>query len=76
MKAIAPTVRMPGFRSGKVPPNLIRKMHADALSADALNKARKEYVFVPFAGMKHGPRDQPTRHSVNQRILSFFRQNL
>jgi len=44
--------------------------------ADALNKARKEYVFAPFAGMKHGPRDQPTRHAVNQRILSFFEQNL
>src|SRR3546814_17754551 len=24
VKAIAPTVRMPGFRPGKVPPNLIR----------------------------------------------------
>ena len=39
VKAIAPTVRMPGFRPGKVPPNLIRKMHGEALSADALNKA-------------------------------------
>lgn len=44
--------------------------------ADALNKARKEYGFVPFAGMKHGPRDRATRHAVNERILSFFRQNL
>ncbi len=39
VKSIAPTVRMPGFRPGKVPPNLIRKMHGPALSADALNKA-------------------------------------
>ncbi|WP_432767655.1 MAG: trigger factor [Sphingopyxis sp.] len=39
VKSIAPTVRMPGFRPGKVPPNLIRKMHGAALSADALNKA-------------------------------------
>ncbi|WOF42446.1 trigger factor [Sphingopyxis indica] len=39
VKSIAPTVRMPGFRPGKVPPNLIRKMHGEALSADALNKA-------------------------------------
>ena len=44
--------------------------------ADALNKARKEYVFAPFAGMKHGPRDPATRHAVNQRILSFFEENL
>ena len=43
---------------------------------DALNRARKEYVFAPFAGMKHGPRDPATRRSVNERILSFFEQNL
>src|SRR3546814_7366433 len=28
----SPTVRMPGFRPGKVPPNLIRKMHGPALN--------------------------------------------
>ena len=44
--------------------------------ADALNKARKEYVFVPFAGLKHGPRDAATRHAVNYRILAFFEENL
>ena len=43
---------------------------------DALNRARKEYVFAPFARMKHGPRDPATRRSVNERILSFFEQNL
>lgn len=44
--------------------------------ADALNRARKEYVFVPFAGMKHGPRDRATRHAVHQRLVSFFEENL
>jgi dipeptidyl-peptidase-4 len=44
--------------------------------ADALNKARKEYVFVPFAGMKHGPRDPATRHAVHQRLVSFFEEHL
>ena len=44
--------------------------------ADALNKARKPYVFNPFAGMKHGPRDPATRRDVNERILSFFEENL
>jgi dipeptidyl-peptidase-4 len=44
--------------------------------ADALNMARKGYAFVPFAGMKHGPRDPAVRHAVNQRILSFFEENL
>jgi trigger factor len=37
VKRIAPQVRMPGFRPGKVPPNLIRKMHGDSLRQEALN---------------------------------------
>ncbi len=44
VKKIAPTVRMPGFRPGKVPANLIRKMHGDALHNDALNEALRESV--------------------------------
>ena len=44
--------------------------------ADALNKARRPYVFAPFAGMKHGPRDPATRRAVNERILSFLEENL
>jgi len=39
VKRIAPQVRMPGFRPGKVPPNLIRKMHGDSLRQDALNSS-------------------------------------
>ena len=35
---------MPGFRPGKVPPNLIRKMHGEALRGDALNGAVQEGV--------------------------------
>src|SRR4051812_5542592 len=44
VKRLAPQVRMPGFRPGKVPPNLIRKMHGDALQRDALNGAVQEGV--------------------------------
>ena len=44
VKRIAPQVRMPGFRPGKVPPNLIRKMHGDALRRDALQGAVQEGV--------------------------------
>ena len=44
VKRIAPQVRMPGFRPGKVPPNLIRKMHGDAIQQDALNTAVQESV--------------------------------
>ena len=44
VKRIAPQVRMPGFRPGKVPPNLIRKMHGEAIQQDALNTAVQESV--------------------------------
>ena len=44
VKKVAPQVRMPGFRPGKVPPNLIRKMHGEALHSDALNASLRESV--------------------------------
>ncbi len=39
VKRMAPQVRMPGFRPGKVPPNIVRKMHGPALHQDALNSS-------------------------------------
>ncbi len=36
---VAPQVRMPGFRAGKVPANLVKKMHGESLQADALNSS-------------------------------------
>ena len=44
VKRIAPQVRMPGFRPGKVPPNLIRKMHGKSLQQDALNSVVQDSV--------------------------------
>src|SRR4051812_33227662 len=44
VKRLAPQVRMPGFRPGKVPPNLIKKMHGDALQRDALQSAVQDGV--------------------------------
>ena len=44
VKKAAPQVRMPGFRPGKVPTNLIRKMHGEALQADALNNTVQDSV--------------------------------
>jgi trigger factor len=35
---------MPGFRPGKVPANLIRKMHGQALHSDALNASLRESI--------------------------------
>ena len=44
VKKVAPQVRMPGFRPGKVPANLIKKMHGEALHSDAFNTAVRESV--------------------------------
>ena len=59
IKRIAPTVRMPGFRPGKVPPNLIRKMHGEALMRDALNTAVQDSVQKLMADKKLRPAMQP-----------------
>ncbi len=42
VKRLAPQVQMPGFRAGKVPANLIKKMHGPALHQDALNSTIRE----------------------------------
>lgn len=39
LKEITPQVRMPGFRPGKVPTNLVRKMHGESIEQDVVNKA-------------------------------------
>ena len=59
IKRIAPTVRMPGFRPGKVPPNLIRKMHGEALMRDALNTAVQDSVQKLMVEKKLRPAMQP-----------------
>lgn len=59
VKRIAPQVKMPGFRPGKVPANLIRKMHGEALMADALNNTIKESVDKTIADNKLRPALQP-----------------
>ena len=59
IKRIAPTVRMPGFRPGKVPPNLIRKMHGEALMRDALNTAVQDSIQQLLSDKKIRPAMQP-----------------
>ncbi len=44
VKRVAPQVRMPGFRPGKVPVNLVRKMHGESLAQDALNAAIQQGI--------------------------------
>ena len=59
VKRIAPQVRMPGFRPGKVPPNLIRKMHGEALRGDALQGAVQDGVQQLLSEQKIRPALQP-----------------
>lgn len=59
VKRVAPTVKMPGFRPGKVPANLIRKMHGEALSQDALNSSIQDGIQTLIAEQKLRPATAP-----------------
>ena len=56
---MAPSIRMPGFRPGKVPANLIRKMHGPALQQEALNTAVEQSVQKLLAVKGLRPAMQP-----------------
>jgi trigger factor len=60
VKRVAPQVRMPGFRPGKVPTNLIRKMHGEAIAQDALNSSIQEGVQKLIADNKLRPAVSPS----------------
>jgi trigger factor len=59
VKRIAPQIRMPGFRPGKVPANLIRKMHGDSLRGDALQGAVQDGVQQLLSEQNIRPALQP-----------------
>jgi trigger factor len=59
VKRIAPQIRMPGFRPGKVPPNLIRKMHGESLRGEALNGAVQDGVQQLLSEQNIRPALQP-----------------
>lgn len=60
VKRVAPQIRMPGFRPGKVPANLVRKMHGESLTQDALNTTIQEGVQKIIADHKLRPAMQPS----------------
>ncbi len=62
VKKIAPQVRMPGFRPGKVPANLVKKMHRDSLLQDALNSSIQDGVQKAINDNKLRPATQPHVH--------------
>ena len=59
LKKIAPTVRMPGFRPGKVPANLLRKMHGEQLHAQVMNDTIRESVDTLMKDKALRPAMQP-----------------
>ena len=60
IKKIAPQVRMPGFRPGKVPHNLVRKMHGASLQREALDKSVRDGVEKIISENKLRPAMQPS----------------
>ena len=60
VKAIAPQMRMPGFRPGKVPTNLVKKMHGESLQRDALNSSIQDSIQSLIADQKLRPAMQPS----------------
>jgi len=60
LKSIAPQVRMPGFRPGKVPTNLVRKMHGPRLQQQALETAIQEGVEQLLSERRIRPAMQPS----------------
>ncbi|MBO9712572.1 trigger factor [Sphingomonas sp.] len=60
VKRVAPQIRMPGFRPGKVPTNLVRKMHGEALAQDALNSSIQEGIQSLIAKNKLRPAMSPS----------------
>jgi len=59
VEKMAPQVRMPGFRPGKVPANLLKKMHGPALHQEALNTSIREAMDQLVADKKLRPAMQP-----------------
>jgi trigger factor len=57
---VAPQVRMPGFRPGKVPANIVRKMHGPALLQDALNTSIQEGIQTLLSEKQLRPAIQPS----------------
>jgi trigger factor len=60
LRKVAPQIKMPGFRPGKVPANLVRKMHGAQLEQEALNTAVQEGVQKLLADNRLRPAMQPS----------------
>ena len=59
LKRMAPQMKMPGFRPGKVPANLVRKMHGPALMQEALQGSIQRGVQTLLEEKQLRPAMQP-----------------
>lgn len=59
IKKVAPQVRMPGFRPGKVPANLVRKLHGPAIHQEALEASIREAIDTLVTEKALRPATQP-----------------
>ncbi|TRD10821.1 trigger factor [Erythrobacter insulae] len=60
IKRIAPQVQMPGFRPGKVPANLVKKMHGEQIHAQTVNDVIRESVDKLMKDEELRPAMQPS----------------
>ncbi|MEL7446005.1 MAG: trigger factor [Pseudomonadota bacterium] len=60
IKKIAPQVRMPGFRPGKVPANLVKKMHGEQLHGQVVNDTIRDSVDQLLKDEELRPAMQPS----------------
>ncbi len=59
VQKIAPQMRLPGFRPGKVPVNLVKKMHGPQIHQEALNTSIREAMDQLVSEKKLRPAMQP-----------------
>ena len=59
IKRAAPQIKMPGFRPGKVPANLVRKMHGPAMTQEALNTSIQQGIQQLVSEQRLRPATQP-----------------
>lgn len=59
IKKVAPQVKMPGFRPGKVPANLVRKLHGESIHSEVVNNTLRESIDGLIKDKKLRPALQP-----------------
>lgn len=61
---VARKVRVPGFRPGKAPPNIVRKQYAEAIQQETIDALMREAYLRVIESEKLDPVTQPHAHDV------------